>query len=207
MSIYLASRRVPRLREFVDEYAIGRRTCLVPIAAEPMEDGAAEVHAAITAVRAADLEVESIAHANRANGGDGEQPPPLRDFHVIVLGPGDPFYLLARLRELGLDLQLREAVSQGSVVVGIGAGAVVLGPALDPWIMASQFAPEDGVYLDGLHLTETVVLPHHDDPQHAEAHVAIIERYADIYPVVPLGDDEAVIVSSEGMRRIASAAR
>lgn len=203
MSIYLASRRVPRLREFVDEYAIGRRTCLVPIAAEPMEHGAAEVHAAITAVRAADLEVESIAHS----AGDSDQPPPLRDFHVIVLGPGDPFYLLARLRELGLDQQLREAVSHGSVVVGIGAGAVVLGPSLDPWIMASQFAPEDGVYLDGLHLTETVVLPHHDDPQLAEAHLAIIERYGDSYPVVPLADDEAVIVSSEGMRRIPSAVR
>lgn len=202
MSIYLASRHVPRLREFVDDYAIGRRTCLVPIAAEPLPDGEAEVHAAIAAVRAANLEVESIAQTTGIAGDEPATWTALRDFHVIVLGPGDPFYLLARLRELGLDLQLREAVSQGSVVVGIGAGAVVLGPSLDPWITASQFAPEDGVYLDGLHLTETVVLPHHDDPARVETHRAIIERYADAYPVVPLGDDEAVIVSSEGTRHI-----
>jgi len=198
MSIYLASRQVPGLRAFVDNYAIGRRTCLIPIAAEPMEDGAAEVEAAASAVRAADLNVEFIAHAN----GDGDPPPPLTDFHVIVLGPGDPFYLLGRLRDLGLDLQLREAASRGSVIVGIGAGAVVLGPALDPWIVASAFAPEDGMYLDGLHLTETVVLPHHNDPAHAETHASIIARYGEAYPVVPLADDEAIVVSSEGTRRI-----
>ena len=143
MSIYLASRRVPRLREFVDDYAIGRRTCLVPIAAEPIEQGQVETQAALEAVRAANLEVEFIAHTRD----EALLPPPLQDFHVIILGPGDQFYLLARLRELGLDLQLREAVSHGSVVVGIGAGAVVLGPAISPWIMASQFAPEDGMYL------------------------------------------------------------
>ncbi len=198
MSIYLASRRVPGLRTFVDEYAIGRRTCLIPIAAEPLQDGDSEVRAATAAISAADLEIESIARAD----GAAESPPQLRDFHVIVLGPGDPFYLLARLRELGLDLELRDAVSHGSVVVGIGAGAVVLGPAISPWIMASDFAPEDGMYLDGLHLTETVVLPHHNDATHAEAHAAIIERYGDIYPVVPLTDDQAVIVSSEGRRLI-----
>ncbi|MQC16676.1 MAG: hypothetical protein DWG82_00405 [Chloroflexi bacterium] len=198
MSIYLASRRVPRLREFVDDYAIGRRTCLVPIAAEPIEQGQVETQAALEAVRAANLEVEFIAHTRD----EALLPPPLQDFHVIILGPGDQFYLLARLRELGLDLQLREAVSHGSVVVGIGAGAVVLGPAISPWIMASQFAPEDGMYLDGLHLTETVVLPHHNDPDQAEAHAAVIERYGDTYPVVPLTDDDAVIVSSEGRRLI-----
>ncbi|MQC18586.1 MAG: hypothetical protein DWG80_05890 [Chloroflexi bacterium] len=198
MSIYLASRQVPGLRAFVEDYAIGRRTCLVPIAAEPLDEGDAEVAAAVAAVRAADLEVEFVAQAN----GDGDAPPPLTDFHVIVLGPGDPFYLLGRLRDLGLDLELREAASRGSVIVGIGAGAVVLGPALDPWIVASEFAPEDGMYLDGLHLTETVILPHHNDPAHAESHAAIIARYGDSYPVVPLADDEAIIVSSDGTRRI-----
>ena len=198
MSIYLSSRGAPGLADFIRDYAIGRRTCLVPIAADPAEDPSELIRSTVEAITSAALDVEFIAHA--ADG--AEPPPPLTDFHVIVIGPGDPFYLLQRMRDLGLDAQLREAVNHGSVVVGIGAGAIVLGPSLDPWIQASHFAPEDGMYMEGLYLTETVALPHADDPERADIQAAIIRRYAGHYPVVPLADGEAVIVSSEGTRKI-----
>ena len=41
-------------------------------------------------------------------------------------------------------------ISSQSLIVGIGAGAMVLGPTLDPVVEASRYAPEDGAYLEGL---------------------------------------------------------
>lgn len=197
MALYLSSRGTPGLDRFIEYWAIGRRACLVPTAANPLEDSQRERLAAETreALEAAGLTVEVLDI-------DAEDVTPLTtgEYHVIAFGPGDPFYLLQQARDRGLEYALREAVAHETVLVGIGAGAMVLGPTLDPVVESSRFAPEDGAYLEGLWLTETLVLPHHNRPERAEAHATIIDRFGEQFPVVPLSDGEAVIVSSEGTR-------
>jgi len=203
MAIYLSSRGAPALDRFIEYRSAGRRACLIPTAANALEDPelrAAQVAQGRTALVEAGLEVDVI-DLDLIENGEGSRITS-GEYHVIALGPGDPFYLLQQARAHGLEYRLREAVAHGAVLVGIGAGAMVLGPTLDPVVEASRYAPEDGAYLEGLYLTETLVLPHHNVERRALAHAQIIERFGRQFPVVPLYDGQAVIVSSEGTRVI-----
>lgn len=200
MALYLSSYAAPSLAQFVEYRAAGHRACLIPTAANALEPAAREeqVAQAYDALVDAGLEVEVVdldeiesADAITSNG-----------YHVIALGPGDPFYLLKQARAHGLEYKLREAMARGAVIAGIGAGAVVLGPTINPLLEASQHAPEDGAYLEGLYLTETLVLPHHGDPRRAAIHAEIMAQFGDQFPVVPLHDGQAVIVTSDGVRVI-----
>ena len=197
MALYLSSRDAPLLERFVEYRAAGRRALLITTAANGIEDPAlreSQIAQGFDALTAAGLEVDTL----DLDETDDVSSITSGDYHVIALGPGDPFYLLHQARANGLEYKLREAVSHGIVLVGIGAGAVVLGPTLDPVIEASRYAPEDGAYLEGLYLTETLVLPHHNVERRALAHAGVIERFADQFPVIPLHDGEAVIVTSDG---------
>ncbi|MGE3962250.1 MAG: Type 1 glutamine amidotransferase-like domain-containing protein [Dehalococcoidia bacterium] len=196
MALYLSSRGAPGIERFLEYRAAGKRTCLIPTAANGLEDPelrASQFAQAHNALREAELEVEII---------DLDDPEAgtvrFDDFHVVALGPGDPFYLLQQARAHNLEYRLRQAAAHGTVIVGIGAGAMVLGPTLDPVIEASRYAPADGAYLEGLYLTETLVLPHHNVERRAQAHAAIIERFGSQFPVVPLHDGQAVVISSDG---------
>lgn len=206
MALYLSSRGGPGLDRFLGFRAAGNRACLIPTAANALEDSelrAAQIAQGYTALSEAGLEVDII----DLDEIDGPGAITSGDYHVIALGPGDPFYLLQRAREHGLEYRLREARAHGVVLVGIGAGAMVLGPTLDPVIEASRYAPEDGAYLEGLFLTETLVLPHHNVERRALAHQRIMERWGGQFPVVPLHDGQAVIVTSEGTRIIGEPAQ
>lgn len=201
MAIYLSSRDAPGLAQFVEYRAAGHRACLIPTAANAIEDPelrAAQVAQGRDALLAAGLEVDVV----DLDEIDSAEAITSGNYHLIALGPGDPFYLLHRARALHLEYRLREAMAHGAVLVGIGAGAVVMGPTLGPVIEASRYAPEDGAYLEGLYLTETLVLPHHNVARRAPIHAEIIEQFGQQFPVIPLHDGEAVIVTSEGTRVI-----
>jgi len=196
MALYLSSRDAPGLAQFLEYRAAGTRTCLIPTAANALEDAelrASQLAQGHDALVGAGLEVEVV---------DLDDPDAASvrfdDYHVIALGPGDPFYLLQQARAHNLEYRLREAMAHGSVVVGIGAGAMVLGPTLDPVIDASRYAPDDGAYLEGLYVTETLVLPHHNVERRALEHARIIEQFTGHFPVIPLYDGQAVVITSDG---------
>ena len=200
MAIYLSSRGAPGLARFIGYRSAGQRACLIPTAANAIDDPerrASQITQALDALEEAGLDVDVVDL-------DDPEVASVRfdDYHVVALGPGDPFYLLLQARAHGLEYKLREAVAHGTVLVGIGAGAMVLGPTLDPVIEASRYAPEDGAYLEGLYITETLVLPHHNVERRALAHAVIIERFGNQFPVIPLYDGQAVIVTSDGTQVI-----
>lgn len=200
MALYLSSRDAPGLERFIEYRAAGRRACLIPTAANALEDPAlrvSQIAQGLEALEGAGLDVDVVDL-------DGPDATEVRfdGYHVVALGPGDPFYLLHRAREHHLEYRLREARAHETVIVGIGAGAMVLGPTLDPIVEASRYAPADGAYLEGLYLTETLVLPHHNVERRAKAHAEIIERFGSQFPVLPLHDGEAVVITSDGTTRI-----
>ena len=51
---------------------------------------------------------------------------------MVFLGGGNTFYLLAQLRESGFDRLLKELHSKGKLIIGESAGALVLGPTIEP---------------------------------------------------------------------------
>ncbi len=196
MALYLSSRGAPGLERFIEYRAAGARACLIPTAANALDQPdlrESQFMQAYEALQEAGLDVEVIDL-------DAPDAPSVRldDFHVVALGPGDPFYLLRQARARNLEYRLRQAAAHGTAIVGIGAGAMVLGPTLDPVVEASRYAPEDGAYLEGLYLTETLVLPHHNVERRARAHAQIIERFGEQFPVVPLCDGQAIVITSDG---------
>jgi dipeptidase E len=52
----------------------------------------------------------------------------LREFKIIYLSGGDPYYLLHQLRVSGADNALISLHAEGSILIGISAGGMVLGP-------------------------------------------------------------------------------
>jgi dipeptidase E len=175
LRLFLASRRLPGLADWLG--AGVRRVAFVPIAADPLPDRAAIVGEVEAALAALGLEVATDLAAADA----------------IVVGGGDPYHLLARLRATGLDARLVAAVRAGLPYVGISAGAMVAGPSLAPQASVSPFAPPPDLDLAGLALTDAVVFPHRTKPGRAERIARARDAFGDRFRIVPLADDEVAI--------------
>lgn len=113
---------------------------------------------------------------------------------VVFVGGGDPFHLLAAARRSGFDAAAAAFVSSGRPYVGMSAGAILVGPTLEPVTLTSPHRPAAGQPLDGVGLVEQVVLPHHDREGRAERHRVALERFGGSVTLVPLRDDEALVV-------------
>lgn len=114
---------------------------------------------------------------------------------VIWLGGGNTFYLRWILRETGADEMIQELVRNGKVYGGGSAGAVVAGPTLKHFGEADSPDEAPRVILQGLALTDIVVVPHWA----REDYGPIMERaeqrlQQDGYRTLHLTDNQAVAV-------------
>jgi dipeptidase E len=82
---------------------------------------------------------------------------------MFVLAGGNPFYLRWLMKVTGADEMIADLVKQGTVYVGASAAAVVAGPTLRFFDNQDDPGAAEEVIWDGLHLTETVVVPHVDN--------------------------------------------
>lgn len=81
---------------------------------------------------------------------------------VLIMG-GNPFYLQHHLRKSGADTVIKDLSKRNTVLVGISAGAMVLGPSIE---IAFYFTPEmNTIKSDNSHaleITKTQIFPHYD---------------------------------------------
>lgn len=85
----------------------------------------------------------------------------LKDYHLIYISGGNPFYLLYHLKRSGSDKVLQALYRQGVYLIGCSAGAVVLGP--DIRIITYFDTESDRLGLTDLSAVELApfsVLPH-----------------------------------------------
>ncbi|GGA80038.1 Type 1 glutamine amidotransferase-like domain-containing protein [Ornithinibacillus halotolerans] len=126
----------------------------------------------------------------------------LKQYNIIYLNGGYPFQLLFHMKKSGADLILKELAMQPTIIVGVSAGAVILGPDIE---IVKHFTPEmDTVELKdltALNLTEKVIFPHYDrDDVFKDASGKSIEtRLREFessrnYTVVRLRDDEYSLI-------------
>ncbi|MBO8177068.1 MAG: Type 1 glutamine amidotransferase-like domain-containing protein [Bacillus sp. (in: Bacteria)] len=82
---------------------------------------------------------------------------------VIYINGGNPFKLLFHFKQSGADNILRQLVSKNVVIVGVSAGAVLLGPNIK---IVHFFTPQmdelNTKDFSALGLTEKLVFPHYD---------------------------------------------
>jgi dipeptidase E len=86
----------------------------------------------------------------------------LNPYDVIWLGGGNTYYLRWLLYRTGADVVIVDLVKSGKVYGGGSAGAIVAGPTINYFQSADDPNKAKELILDGLHLIETVVIPHWD---------------------------------------------
>jgi dipeptidase E len=117
-------------------------------------------------------------------------------YDVIWLSGGNTYYLRWLLRETGADRVITELVNEGKVYGGGSAGAIMAGPTLKFFEVADdpKMAPE--VLLDGLHFTDSVIVPHFDMAKYRDIMQGIVTNLKQAgYKPVPLTNSQAMVIN------------
>ncbi|HEX8762932.1 MAG TPA: Type 1 glutamine amidotransferase-like domain-containing protein [Candidatus Saccharimonadales bacterium] len=118
----------------------------------------------------------------------------LTDKDVLWFGGGNTFYLRWLIHSMGIENILKDLVESGKVYGGGSAGSIIAGPTLQHFETADDVHEAPEVILDGLNLTDKVVLPHMDSAKYAPIMDAINDKLqADGYRTVPLTDAQALV--------------
>lgn len=127
---------------------------------------------------------------------------------ALYVASGSTFALLEALRVSGCDVPLVKHVRAGLPYVGSSAGSIIAGPDVTPASLMDD--PADGPALtdhDGLGLIDQTVIPHADGklpPYPPDLIRRTLEAYGADYPLVPLSDDQALLVDETHTRVIDS---
>lgn len=120
----------------------------------------------------------------------------LADKDVLWFGGGNTYYLRWLIHDVGIEDILRYLVDSGKVYGGGSAGSIVAGPTLKYFEAADDVNEAPEVLLDGLNLTDKVVLPHIDNLKYAPIMDGIKGRLkAEGYQTVPLTDAQALVIN------------
>ena len=84
----------------------------------------------------------------------------LTNFDAIYVLGGNTFYLMNKIREFGLDKQIRNAIEKGIPYIGSSAGSIVLGTTLKPAEIYGDIPVTDIQDYDGLGIVEGAIIPH-----------------------------------------------
>ena len=133
----------------------------------------------------------------------------LANVDVIYVAGGNSFALLDALRGNGSGDALVRAVREGLPYIGLSAGSVVVGSALDPIAVLDDPSVAPGLEdFSGLGLVPHVVVPHADGklPQYPpELFERIAAEYGEGFPLIFL-DDAAALLASGGTFRVIDSA-
>lgn len=92
-----------------------------------------------------------------------ESPDRLKEKDVIFINGGNPFKLLYHTKKSGADKVFSELSSKNVVIVGVSAGALLLGPNIK---VVHYFTPNINVFgmydFTALNLTDILIFPHFD---------------------------------------------
>lgn len=132
----------------------------------------------------------------------------LKQIDAVYLAGGNSFALLAALRGNGSGDALIEAVKSGLPYIGMSAGSVVAGSALEPISLLDDpgIVPNLTSY-EGLGLVPQVLVPHADGkiPGYPrEIFDRIDEEFGEDFPLLFLDDDEALLLSGGSARVVES---
>jgi len=157
--------------------------------------------------------VASLGHAVvdvRLTGATAQQVSDALDgVDALYVAGGNTFALLDALRSSGADAVVAERVRGGLPYIGSSAGSIVAGPSTEPATLMDDPAEAPGLTSRrGLGLTDAVVVPHADGklpPYPLELIGRTLDRYGSDHELVPLCDDEALLITGPGWKVVASA--
>lgn len=118
----------------------------------------------------------------------------LKEFDVIYMLGGNTFYLMKKIREHKIDIEIKEAIENGVVYVGSSAGSVIMGKSIETslpydenWIKLEDFA--------GLNYIDGNVIPHSNRKQ--EYIEKLKQENKD--NIITLYDDYGIIIEEDSL--------
>lgn len=122
---------------------------------------------------------------------------------VFLLTGGNPFYLRWLMKASGADDMIHELMRGNRVYCAASAAAVVAGPTLRYFDNQDDPNAAEEVIWEGLHLTETVVVPHVDNADFGAGCRAAGEKLAqEGYVTQWITDAQALLVDGSEQRVI-----
>jgi len=121
-----------------------------------------------------------------------DNPEKLKDYDIIYINGGNPFYLLYHLKKNGADIIIKELSKKGAVIIGVSGGGVVLGSDIN---IVNYFDKKSNIIgledLSALGLTDIIIYPHYT--QEIEGEVKKFESEFNC-KVKRLTDEQSIIV-------------
>lgn len=148
----------------------------------------------------ADLGFENIFIFNLNAGADFYKE--FENSDVIYICGGNTYYILQKIKEIGLDKKIIEAIGNGKIYVGVSAGSIIAGPDIDiaGWGIDGDLNEVKLKDLSGLNLTDISIFPHFDETRNRQE-VEEFKKTAS-HTVIELTDNQAVFVSGNNFRII-----
>lgn len=127
----------------------------------------------------------------------------LKDYDVIYVQGGDPYYLLKHMRLSGFDVVVKELIAEGKLYVGVSAGSYVACPTLESALWKRPERARHGLadtepslqlvdFLVQVHYTDT----HKEAVKNGMAHTTL--------PVRILTDNQALLTRNGNVHLVGS---
>jgi dipeptidase E len=122
-----------------------------------------------------------------------ENPNRLKKFDIIYINGGNPFYLLYYLKKSSSDKIITQISDKGAIIIGVSAGAVVLGPNIN---IVNYFDKKLNIVklknFTALNLTNIIIYPHYKKDSEEK-----IEKFESKFncKVKRLSDDQSIVIT------------
>lgn len=121
---------------------------------------------------------------------------------IIYVAGGNTFHLLEVMHSSGFIDIINDLLDKGIIYLGESAGAVVMGPTIEPMKLWDKIPETNFKDYNGLGFVGFVFLPHSDDKRYEKIIKKIVKEYGDRFSMKKFTDEEGVIIEGESVREI-----
>lgn len=116
----------------------------------------------------------------------------------IYISGGNTFFLLEQLKRTGADKLIIQQVNAGKLYVGESAGAMIASPNIHYVQLMDSVEPAPHlVEYDALKLVDFYPVPHYTNFPFVEAAQNMIDTYSTTLHLMPITNEQAIIVDAE----------
>ncbi len=124
------------------------------------------------------------------------------DADIIYFTGGNSFFLIDQLRKTGTDELLKKELTNGKLMIGESAGAIICAPTIK-YIEQMDEKPEDYSQEDdmGLNLIDFYVLPHYLTAPFKKVTEKIMTEFSNLN-ICPINNHQAIVVDGKDSKVI-----
>lgn len=121
----------------------------------------------------------------------------LINFQVVYVIGGNSFTLLEKVKSSGFDNLVPNLLDLGIVYAGHSAGAIILGPSIEPTadIDFPEYANLDSYV--GLNYLDFIFIPHADNPSYFEKIEKIQRDFSNTYNIRLFNDNQGIVINEK----------